>query len=640
MAERRGGAGSVRLVYHLGTLQIHAARRSRDRGLDVACLNAETEAVSALDGAVRVLGSATLPAFEEAAQVAGSFDLAELAVRELLRRRPRLARALARAAGGEDDLYRYLCRLMMREVGGVFALAQLAAAQGLDRYERVVVDRHWPNGADFAFISAIAHRHGLVLPEPVASALGRLHFEVADTPVRNRLRTAGRAAFSAAGLWAEWLARIRAVGAVLPRRPLLIRTYPTDWGLDRGGRNRLRNVDFVVDGGTIRSEQVGMWVESGVPPERDDQLAARGYAVVRSESVTVGPATFATRVAPQLLTATALFVRFASAEGWWQAPLRNLLAQSLLWGEIARRMQPRALLVVNDLHPTGVARTLALRRAGCRTVIYEYASSWALDEHGWVPDFVYGFTAADALVTWGPLHTRTFEAHRGSIREYWELGCLWSEHARLVRDLPEVGDRYRREIHREHAVSADAFEYVIAVFDTSVAPLLLHADDLVAFYDGVATLAERMPEALLLCKPKFPLERVLGDDPGWPAVGGRLAELANVVLLDSHFETAAAIGLSNMSLNACYTSPAVETIGAGIPALYYDPTQRFPGAFLRRIPRFVAVSTDELERLARHQLQLDDAARAADLRERFGELEGHFDGLAITRLRERLSALL
>lgn len=626
------------LVYHLGTPQAAAVRRALERGGQVACVSIDPEAASRLEGDVRVLPPGALPAFEEAAQVEGSFDLTELAVGRLLGRRPALGRRLARLAGSDDELYRYLCRSLLRDVGGLFALLQLVAAQASRAGGRVVVDRHWPNGADLAFLAGLAG--GLDLPPELADALERTVFEATASPVALRLRTALRALRQAADLWAEWVRRIRVGVRRPPKRPLLIRTYATDWGLDRGGQRRLRNLDFVVDGETIRADEVAILAEENVPGERDADLEARGYAVLRRSRTTVGPARFAAGVLPRLVSATASLLRLAAVEPWWRQPVGVLLSEALLWREIARTVRPRAMLVVNDIHPSGAARTLALRSHGCRTVIYEYASSWAFDARGWVPDFVYGFTIADALVTWGPLHTEIFRQHRGAIGAYWEVGCLWSEHARLIRDEPSYGDPYREELERAYGISPGQFAHVIGVFDTSLAPLLLRPPDLVAFYAGVAALARRLPRVLFLCKPKRQLDAVLAGVEGWSGTESALGAAPNVVVLDSHFETAAAIGLSDLSINACYTSPAVETIGAGRAAVYYDPTDRFPDAFFRAIPDFVATSEEELARLVDRQLAASEEARAGDLRSRFEGLEGHFDGLAITRLRARLRAVL
>jgi polysaccharide biosynthesis PFTS motif protein len=588
---------------------------------------------------VRILTASELPAFEEAAQIEGAFELAAHAVDELLRRRPRVARRLARF-GALDDMKLYFCRSMLREVGALSALLQFVRTEELASFERIELERHWPGGADLALLADVLRVEGVALPTELVSALDRVHFGATAHSIGLRGRIAWGAALQLAGLWAESLRRIRLVEQPSDPRALLIRTYDTDWSVQQGPNRRLRRVDFVVDGTSIRPEETAVWSELGVPASRTDALAARGYAVLRREEVTVGLTGFTTRALPDLLRSVRLFIGLAFLEGWWQRPLRTLVSESILWREVVRRVRPKVLLVYNDVHPSGMARTVALRGSGCLTVAYEHASSWALGEEGWIPDFVFGFTVVDVMVTWGPLHSDTYRNHRGAIDEFWEVGCLWSEHARLVREDEGTRDYYLRTAQEAHGVSPSDFEHAVGVFDTSVVPLLLGWDDMVAFYAGIASLAYRMPRVLFLCKPKGDVANVFGRGAGGGDVAIVLEDAPNVVMLNEFFETAAVVGLCDLSVNACYTSPAIETIGAGRPALYYDPTARFPEAFLRKIPRFVATSEDELAVLVEEQLAAAGDARAADLRERFAELEGHFDGLAITRLRAHLRAAL
>lgn len=600
------------------------------------CVEAEPAILDALGSGVRILPPGALPGFEQGSMTDGSFDLVDAAVDELIRRRPALVRQLVRATGSED-VDRYLRRAVLREVGSFLGLVLLVASPELEGFESVVVEERWPYGPDFAFLAELARRVP-TLPLPVAAALSRISFGADAVPqASRRLRTAANALTELGTLWRECARLLGPRSRPLPRRPLLIRSYVEDWGLDRGGQPRLRNLDFVVDGEMIAPDDVGVWLEPGVPEDRRGRLEQRGYATLELGDVRVGPLRFLRRFVPALLASTGVFARLAIAERWWAEPVRRLLVQTLVWREVGVRARPRVLLALNDLHPSGIARTLALRRSGCLTVEYEFSSHWLTDERGWVPDYVYGFTVVDAMVTWGPLHSEHLRNHRGSIREFWEVGCLWSEHARLVREDAELGARYRAALAAGHGIAPDDFERVVGIFDTSTAAFF-GPDDMVAFYAGVAALAQQLPRVLFLCKPKRPPESVFGRGAGGREVEAALAAAPNVAILDEYFETAAVVGLCDLSVNACFTSPAVETIGVGRPALYYDPTDLFPGSFFRRIPRLVATDERELAALVEQQLFASPEERAADLHERFAELEGRFDGRAITRLRERLRA--
>lgn len=627
----------ARLIYHLGPRRERAAQQALASGAEVVCAVADPEVVARLGDGVHVLPVGAVPGFEDGVEDRGALDWAAAAAEELARRRPRLVRQLA-AIAGVEDLHHYLARSALRDVGSLLGLAMFVASPELERYDVVELDEQWPRGDDFAFFVDVARERGIELRPSLAAALDRIVFRAAGRARERRAKTAARALSSAGILWGGWLRRLHVAPPALPRRPLLLRTYVEDWGLDRGGQRRLRNLDFVVDGETLRPDEVAVWAEADVPRERDALLADRGYAVLRGEHVRVGPVGFLTRVLPRLCSAAVLAVRLATAERWWQEPSLTLLSQSLLWDEVARAVRPRAFVFYNDIHPSGVARTFALRRAGCPSVQYEYSSGWALDARGgWVPDFVYAFNVVDAMVTWGPMHTEHLLAHRGAIGACWETGCLWSEHARLVREEPDVRRRYLDELRRVHAVELRRDQRVVAVFDTSAAPRLLGHDDLVAFYEGVVALARELPDALVLCKPKRPLDRVFAGGRGGPAVRAGLETAPNVVLLDELFESGAVIGLCDVSVCACYTSPAIETIGAGRPSLYFDPTRKLPeGSLPRRIPGFVAAGADELVASVTTLLGQDERQREADLRDRFSQLEGHFDGLAITRFRQRL----
>lgn len=638
-AARAGAGRTLLLVYRLGRRQASSARAAFASGSDVACLSADQAVLASLGGNVRVVGPAALPGFEDGAFVEGAFDLVEEAVEELVRRRPALVRSL-RSLVGSPDVDRYLCRSLLRETGGFLATLLLIARSFASDYSVVTLERSWPNGLDHAFLASVARRSAGALPPQIRDALERTSFAAERTP---RLRRQATAILGAArelgGLWRESLRLVRPLAPALPHRPLLLRSYDEDWGLDIGGQRRLRNLDFFVDGELIRADDVGVWAEVGVPPDRDPELKRRGYAVYRQAALRIGVRSLLAQVLPLLFRAAVVFVRTAFAERWWQLSVRRLLSELVVWGEVARQVRPRVLLALNDIHPSGVARTLALRKAACLTVEYEFSSHWLTDENGWVPDYVYGFTVVDAMVSWGPLHSRHFANHRGAIGDFWELGCLWSEHAALVREDSKVNEFYRRALADACHLSLSDFEAVVAVFDTSTASFFTY-DDMAAFYAGVAELAARFPRVLFLCKPKRPVERVFIEGAGGTAVRAALAAAGNVAVLPERFETAAVVGLCDLSINACFTSPAVETIGAGRPALYYDPTDLFPSSFFRQIPGFVATDADELGRRVEELLSATDAEREHDLRTRFSDLEGHFDGLAITRLRERLHSAI
>lgn len=627
---------SAHLFHRLGARELASARRAAAAGADLFCITIDSAVASQLGVAVRELGPEAIPDFSDAVVAPGAFDLAEKAAESLLARHGSLVRPLV-SRHGSAELRCYVARWLYRSVGDLYALARLACSAELEEHERIVVDRHWPGGQDLAFLAELARREGVELPAATAAGLDRLSFTATEPSAFRRVAVALHGVLA---LWREWLPRARPSSSPLSARPLLLRHYGEDWGLDRGGQSRLRNFDFVVDGDTIRPADVAILAEETVPAECDGALRARGYEVVRVHELAFGPSAFARRILPRLVVDSLLVLRASLAERAWHEPMRMLVSQSLLWSEAGRTLRPRVFLAYNDLHPAGAARTLGLKRAGCRAVQYEYSSSWLFDEHGWTPDFVYAFVIADAVATWGPMHSRNLLDHRGVIGECWEVGCLWSEHARLVRDDPDLRSRYEGLLEQAVGAPLGDFRAAVGVFDSSVDPHLLDADEIVAFYADVLAAAAQLPGVLFLCKPKRPIEPLLSAARNGDAVRAALRDAGNVAVLDDLFETGAVIGLTSLAINACFTSTAVEAIGMGHAALYHDATDRFRRAFFRLTPGLVTTGVEELAACIGELLELPESAVPEDLRARLSELEGHFDGRAITRLRERLATVM
>ena len=307
-ADRRPATGRALLTHHLGPRQAAEAREALAAGSAVVCLTADPAVRARLGDSVEVLGTAALPGFEDGAAVDVSFDLVDAAVDELLRRDPALGRRLERLTGS-TDVDRYLRRWMLREAGDLLALLILLASPRLDGYERVTLERTWPHGLDFAFLAEVART--LPLEPAHRDALARL--DVPLTPTRSaqtRAATAIHAVRELGRVWTWWLRRLRFVERTLPERPLMIRSYGQDWGLDHAVSRRLRNLDFIVDGDVIEAADVSIWAEDDVPEELDAELLQRGYAVVRRADVVVTPAGLL-RGLPLLASATALFLRAA-----------------------------------------------------------------------------------------------------------------------------------------------------------------------------------------------------------------------------------------------------------------------------------------------------------------------------------------
>lgn len=421
---------------------------------------------------------------------------------------------------------------------------------------------------------------------------------------------------------------------------LAIRSYLTDWGFDLGGMQRIRNVDFLVDGKSFHAGNTIFWLEDTVCEDqyKMSKLKERGYPFAFPSRLTYDRS-FARNIALPALKSYLGYRLYASLKDVFESrTCRGLWKSYLLAKVFSEYFRPRHLLVYNDVGFTSTARNLALRSMGCTSVFYPHSYNWAIDVTGyWRPHPWIAFLYYDVLASWGRLQADYYQSAGGHYGTLLNLGCLWSEHIRLVKENETIRSYYNHQLASLLSMPLENFRWRIAVFDTSISSML-SAHDLSKFYADIVRLSQQLKNVLFLCKPKNPIEELFFQaGESWEPISKKVQGASNIVLLPHHFETATAVGLTDLTISACFTNTTVEAIGCGNRAIYYDPTNRFSHAFWHRIPALVCVTPDDLYERARYLLwECDDESYLRYLRTHLLDIEGYFDGRAITRLRQRL----
>lgn len=424
---------------------------------------------------------------------------------------------------------------------------------------------------------------------------------------------------------------------------LAIHTYATGWGVSEESPDepRLRNVDFIVDGIHFHPGNTVFWAGPGVPGIRIQALEKRGFRVVSVPSLRFDPRFVLRTVLPAL----GRYLSYRIGAGL-QSTFEGLICKELLRTYVQTRVfaayfTPRCFLLYNDFSDTSVARTIVLRSMGCRSIFYEHTSHSLIE--GVEPDLAY--LLYDVTATWGPAMTAYFQRPPGSFGESWEVGCIWSEHARMVREDSKLQEMCKERVEAHADQPLTCYAHIIGVFDTTVNPVLFTLEDFESFMSDIAWLASEFPEVCVLYKPKYAVKYMSGQ---WlekfQGTLKKFHEVHNIVMLPSFFETSVVVGLADLTISACFTSTAVESIGCGARALYHDPLDRCPpgsewGGFWNRIPGLICRSREQLRaRVDELLYRTSEKEYRAYLRQHFSHVEGHQDGRAITRLRKRLLA--
>lgn len=648
-----GRSGEVILYYYLAASLLPGLRDTTGSGVDVACLTVDAAVTQEGVNGLYVLGTDALPRHWDIIDTTALVKMVEVVFDSLAGQSPLLP--WLRRLYNSLDIDYYFKRVLLDDLGGLFSVASLATRPPLARYGLIVLKEDWPRSRFWPFFMDLWHANSTRarlaehLPHSLSTSLDSL------VVAREKgLLEAGKrldlALYHFLRVWRLALRHLRPFAPPKESRPLLLRTYASDANINQGGQERLKNIDFVLHGWELPREKVAFWVEPGVSSERKKALVERGYHLFGSRDVVMAFGVFVRHVLPVLLSYTRALPGLIRQCPWWYSHVASLVYNYLLWREVCHQLKPLAFLAHNDSSAVGIARNIILQQHGCTSVFYQHSCSnlTTRPDGSLALNVVHSYLVFDIIATWGRAHTNMFRAHPGRIRHFWDVGCLWSEYARLVQDDSKLRKDYvdRIENYARHKL-AD-FQKIIGVFDNSSDRK--SPDHIYYFLISNIELACKMPNVLFLYKPKYPVSE---PEPGEPiplitafgskgeALWKKICDMPNFVVLPTLFEAAAVIGLADLAINVCFSSTLVEAIGSGGRAIYYDPTNRFPDAFWRRIPGMVCVAEEELyDRVCYLLWDCDNKTYMDYLSSYCMGIEGHFDGRAVTRLRSRLLDVL
>lgn len=544
----------------------------------------------------------------------------------------------------ETSGHAYLVRLLLFPLNELLAVAAAAGRTGLRSYDTVELVPGWPHETLWPLLLPAlqaAEREGRLaslLPEEVRAGLCRLRLTRAH---RGGFFTSFLVAAYVLALVVDTLRRVRPGGARVDPKPVLLRTYGQDWTSRENPAQRLRRIDFVVDDDELPRSAVAIWAEANVSRSHREAVQGLGCDVVGQREIRLSMRQ-GIRALRLVLSLAATLASLRGKAVLWYRALGQVVRAAIIWEGAARAYRPKVFLTLNDFLPASVIRNDVLRKHGCTTVYYQHSSgSYDHVTGELAQSILHPYLHYGAVAAWGPMHARFFLGHTDFAREAWDVGSLFSENVRLVEADAVAVARYEAELRPLVDTPIDRYVRSVGVFDGSLTGHEPLVRAWVAFHRGLAALAERLPDVLFLVKPKRDLDGlavVVGADG--ERVLDDLRRRPNVALLPASFETDALLALTDLTIGLPFTSVVVEAMGAGKPAVYFDAARQYPEASWHGIPGLVCDTLDDLERRARELLwQVSRDEYRVYLERYASDVEGHFDGLGMTRLRRRLCGI-
>ena len=159
------------------------------------------------------------------------------------------------------------------------------------------------------------------------------------------------------------------------------------------------------------------------------------------------------------------------------------------------------------------------------------------------------------------------------------------------------------------------------------------------FLEGILRLLDDLPGIGVIFKNKRDLKDITEHSPEILPLYHALQEHPRCYLTDEKDpDPAETIAATDLVISACFSSPAIEALGARCRAFYYDASDRFRGTYYDRFPRFIAhdyVQLVDWTRFWLYETSDDEFSRFLETYIR-GEVEAGIDGAAIFRFRSML----
>ncbi len=396
----------------------------------------------------------------------------------------------------------------------------------------------------------------------------------------------------------------------------------------------IRGCDMLLDGAGIRSDNTLF-----VPVARISR-GQRARLIEKGLDIADYPAGPSRPVLGKVLRYGALVLGQVLRSPWWVVRVSAYLVRDYwIWNSFVERYRIGHFISYNDYSFRHIGRNLVLKHHRVRTWYYldtlNTTHTFVVDADEPYRQAIWSYLFYDECVSWNEEFSRFLRRHRQVVTTYSNVGCLWSEHVRLLKQ-----GRMSSPLRDRCAAAGWSSAYeIVAVFDTSYADESITTyRDGVAFARDVGRLLAAFPRMFVIWKEKKArrMLRELGQDA---------CELARIYDALSrhprcHFtghttSPAELLALCDLAIAFPFTSPVIEAVGAGVKGLYYDPLEKCRARYEMWIPKLVVHGFDDLRQRVDdllYRTTREEYERYLDSYVR-GPIDPYLDGMGLSRLR-------
>jgi len=316
----------------------------------------------------------------------------------------------------------------------------------------------------------------------------------------------------------------------------------------------------------------------------------------------------------------------------------------LRWESLTKNIGIKRLISHSDFGSQSIARNILLEQKGCKTYYYIDAANFDcfFAKENWGLKYRYsgyGFIYYNYFISWNAIITKYFKNLQCSIKNYVNLGCLWAEHANLIKE-GKIASNLKHDLF---GWGYQKEMKLISVFDSGLHDdFLTTYEDGIKFLDGILRLLSDLPNVFVILKEKKPRvhhQKLSGRFMDILELYDKLEKHPRCHCIKNAWESASEImAFSDLTISFPFTSTTLEALAARKKAIWYDATNKFSDTFYHSVPGLVCHSYNELLKRTKVLLNISgdeyDFYLDTHIKEK---VEGYLDGKALTRFRNILT---
>jgi len=423
-----------------------------------------------------------------------------------------------------------------------------------------------------------------------------------------------------------------------------IRVGTYDWAQG----NKYRSFDFLIDGKNINSENTIFCSEERISDEYKRRILGKNYHLVeirkilKNVNIDYIRTIFFGRFFP-------VYLKCLSQSFFDNISILIMTAKLfytyLLWSAFELKYEINHYITYCEFLPEDILRNILLEKNGVKTCQYAHSTAdidyyEPLGSNSLI--IIVQYLYYDSFVVWGKRMELLIKRHSHNIKNFEKLGCLWSEHVRIILEEKHNNDILNIAKKKFFVKGGLIPEKIIGVFDVSSGAGYdepITNDDLIDFINAIFTLLDDYPKFGIIFKNKRSLKFLSIKNPGIIEIYEKIRNHSRCYLADElNSDPSETIAASDLVISASFTSPTIEALCSKKKAIYYAPNNKFRGTYYDQIPHFVAHNYGELKEMVDYWLNEMSDMEFNFLLNRYvlGELDPYLDGKAITRFRDKL----